>query len=130
MLAELTEKYIWVTFQVEGTHRYPEAETDPSLKTGGWDDVSFLAFPHRHTFHFKVYIEVKHNNRDREFIQEQRFMKRLFGDKIDIDFKSCEMLADDLYAELKKRYEGEERRIVIEVSEDNENGCSISYPST
>ena len=40
-------KMIWVTFRKEGTHRYPGADTDPKLATGGWDDVSFLGVPHR-----------------------------------------------------------------------------------
>lgn len=122
---------IWVTFSKEGTHRYPAAETDPNLATGDWDDVSFLANPHRHIFKFKVYIEVFHNDRDREFIQEKRFMERLFNTgTLDIDYKSCEMLSDDLYDELAKRYKGENRTIVIEVSEDGENGSIKTYNPT
>ena len=125
------ETYIYVKFQQEGIHRYPAAATDPKLATGDWDDVSFLAHPHRHIFHFKVYIEVFHDDRDLEFIQEKRFMQRLFDTgAMNIDYKSCEMLADDLYAHLKARYFPDgiaNRDIVIDVSEDDENGAVKKY---
>ena len=45
---------IFVRFQKEGIHKYPAAATDPSLATGDEYDVSFLATPHRHIFHFDV----------------------------------------------------------------------------
>ncbi len=69
-------KTIWVTFQKEGIHMYPGADTDPKLATGGWDDVSFLGVPHRHIFHFKVWIEVFHDDRDIEFIQFKTITSR------------------------------------------------------
>ena len=31
---------IWVTFNKEGVHKYPGADTDPRYATGDWDDVS------------------------------------------------------------------------------------------
>ena len=60
---------IFVRFQKEGIHKYPAALDDPALATGDEYDVSFLGYPHRHTFHFKVQIQVTHNDRDIEFIQ-------------------------------------------------------------
>jgi hypothetical protein len=39
-----SSKSIWVKFQKEGVHKYPGADTDPKLATGGWDDVSFLGY--------------------------------------------------------------------------------------
>ena len=57
---------IWVTFRKEGIHKYPAALTDPKLATGDEYDVSFLGYPHRHIFHFKVWIEVFHDDRDIE----------------------------------------------------------------
>lgn len=126
-----TEKYIIVKFTKEGTHCYPAAATNHKLATQEWDDVSFLANDHRHIFHFKVYIEVFHNDRDLEFIQEKRYMERLYSkDTLEANYKSCEMLADDLYGMLLKRYHNQNRRIRIEVTEDNENGCEITYPRT
>ena len=32
---------IWITFEKEGIHKYPGADTDPRYATGDWDDVSF-----------------------------------------------------------------------------------------
>ena len=52
------QRSIWVTFNKEGVHMYPGADTDPKLATGDWDDVSFLGIPHRHIFHFRVRIQV------------------------------------------------------------------------
>ena len=123
---------IWVTFQREGIHKYPGADTDPKLATGDWDDVSFLAYPHRHIFHFRVWIEVFHNDRDIEFIQFKRWMERLYAEVdsstsvLQLDFKSCEMIADDLASEIQAMYPN--RWLKISVAEDNENGCEIEYP--
>ena len=112
---------IWVTFRREGIHRYPAALEDPNLATGGWDDVSFLGHPHRHIFHFKVWLRVFHDDRDVEFIQFKRWLENLYGDKLQLDYKSCEMIADDLYNEIIQKYGN--RAVWIEVSEDGENGC-------
>ena len=122
------ERSIWVTFNKEGVHMYPGADTDPKLATGDWDDVSFLGIPHRHIFHFRVRIEVFHNDRDIEFIQFKRWMQRLYDVEgvLELNHKSCEMIADDLYKEISAKYPG--RFVEIDVSEDNENGCLITYP--
>ena len=114
---------IWVTFTQEGVHKYPAAATDPKLATGSWDDVSFLGIPHRHIFHFRIWLEVFHDDRDVEFIQFKRWLQRLYNVEgvLQLDYKSCEMIADDLYAEIIKKYP--DRKVWIEVSEDGENGC-------
>ena len=120
---------IFVTFQKEGIHRYPAAATDPALATGDEYDVSFLANPHRHIFHFRVTIDVFHNDRDIEFIQFKRWLENLYKDAIlALDYKSCEMIADDLYLQIAQRYPN--RCVTIEVSEDGENGCLIAYNLT
>jgi len=75
------KREIWVTFTKEGVHKYPGADTDPMLATGDWDDVSFLGYPHRHIFHFRVCIEVFHNDRDIEFIQFKRWLERLYSEE-------------------------------------------------
>jgi hypothetical protein len=123
------QRKIFVTFQKEGIHRYPAAATDPLLATGDEYDVSFLAMPHRHIFHFRVAIDVFHNDRDIEFIQFKRWLENLYNDAIlALDYKSCEMIADDLYLQIAQRYPN--RCVTIEVSEDGENGCSIEYNLT
>jgi hypothetical protein len=119
-------KMIWVTFQKEGMHKYPAALTDPSLATGDEYDVSFLGYPHRHIFHFKVWISVTHNDRDIEFIQFKRWLLNLYKDAIiSLDYKSCEMMSDDLYDMISQKYPS--REVWIEVSEDGENGSFIKY---
>ena len=143
-------KMIWVTFQKEGIHKYPAALTDPSLATGDEYDVSFLGYPHRHIFHFRVWISVFHNDRDIEFIQFKRWLLSLYTEAggsnvlrdrsisdnqdrtglaqtttLQLDYKSCEMMSDELYEVIKARYPG--REVWIEVSEDGENGSFIKY---
>ena len=122
---------IWVTFQKEGIHCYPAAATDPKLNTAGEYDVSFLASPHRHIFHFRVWIDVFHNDRDIEFIQFKRWCESLYSGQsavLELDWKSCEMISDDLYIQIADRYP--DRAVWIEVSEDGENGCTIKYELT
>jgi hypothetical protein len=119
-------KFIFVTFQKEGMHRYPAALTDPALATGDEYDVSFLGYPHRHIFHFKVWISVEHSDRDIEFIQFKRWLLNLYKDSIlALDYKSCEMISDDLCEVINKKYPN--REVWIEVSEDGENGSFIKY---
>ena len=119
-------KLIWVTFRKEGIHKYPAALDDPKLATGDEYDVSFLGYPHRHIFHFKVGIEVFHHERHIEYIQFKRRLEKLYSDKtLQLNFKSCEMISDDLYAEIIKRYPN--RDVEIEVSEDGENGSHAYY---
>ena len=122
------ERKIWVTFRKEGIHKYPAAATDPSLATGDEYDVSFLASPHRHIFHFRVWIDVFHNDRDVEFIQFKRWLEKLYSSNqgvLSLDYKSCEMIADDLYLQIATRYP--DRAVWIEVAEDGENGALIKY---
>jgi hypothetical protein len=125
-IKEAAERKIWITFRKEGIHRYPAAATDPLLCTAGEYDVSFLANAHRHIFHFRIWIDVFHNDRDIEFIQFKRWVEGLYNkDILALDFKSCEMIADDLYIQIADRYPN--RAVWIEVAEDGENGCLIKY---
>ena len=127
-IVDAAERKIWVTFRREGIHCYPAAATDPKLNTAGEYDVAFLANPHRHIFHFRVWIDVWHNDRDIEFIQFKRWLESLYSGSntvLALDWKSCEMIADDLYIQIANRYP--ERAVWIEVAEDGENGCLIKY---
>jgi len=128
-IREHAKRMIWVTFQREGIHKYPGADTDPSLATGDEYDVSFLGFPHRHIFHFTVGIQVFHNDRDIEFIQFKRWLEKSFNDGLmQLDYRSCEMVSDELYDMIATRYP--KRDIEITVSEDGENGATIYYNAT
>lgn len=128
-IMQSAKRMIYINFQKEGIHKYPAALEDPNLKTGDEYDVSFLGYPHRHIFHINVAIEVFHNDRDIEFIQFKRFCERLLSEGVvQLNYKSCEMISDDLYEQIASRYP--ERDVHINVSEDNENGCTIYYNTT
>jgi len=125
-IMDRADRKIWVTFRKEGIHKYPAAATDPALATGDEYDVSFLGVPHRHIFHFRVWIDVFHNDRDIEFIQFKRWLENLYsGGTLVLNFKSCEMISDDLYVQIATRYPN--RSVWIEVAEDGENGALIKY---
>jgi len=108
--------YIWVTTQKELIHHYPDAPKD----------VEFLRNPHRHMFHFKIYLAIKHADRDIEFIKFKRWLESTLDFVAsDIDNASCEMLAGTIAQQIKLDYPG--RKIKIEVSEDGENGVLMEY---
>ena len=118
----MNEKRIFVTFQKEGIHKYP----------GAPEGVEFLQYPHRHIFHFRVEIDVFHDDRDIEFILFKRELERLYfegdeGPTLELDYKSCEMMADDLSEYIYEKYP--HRNFTITISEDGENGAVCSYNS-
>ena len=115
-------KMIWVTFQKAGMHCYPSASTDPRLS-----DVNYLGSIHRHLFKFKVSIEVFHDDRDIEFHQFLNWLTSLYDQSIlKLDYKSCEMISDDLAVSIRTKYPN--RDVEIECSEDGECGSTIRYP--
>lgn len=117
----ITRTTIWVTFQREGIHRYPAAT---NLK-----GVEFLASDHRHIFHFRVELQVFHDDREVEFILFKRELEALYSkDLLQLDHKSCEMIAKDIFNYLDDSpiYGGRSRYVDIQVSEDGENGASIN----
>lgn len=112
---------VWCTFQKEGIHLYPQAAIDPKLS-----EVSFLGVPHRHMFHFRVEIEVFHDDRDIEFIMFKRELENLYAQgTLQLNHRSCEMLADELATYILDKYAG--RDLCITVSEDGENGATCRY---
>ena len=122
----IANRYIKVSFQREGIHKFPGADTNPDYATGDWRDVSFLGYPHRHIFYFYVTLGVSHNDRDVEFIQFKRELERLY-DEVDsstavlkLDYQSCEMIAESLINYIEEKYPN--RAVRVEVYEDNENG--------
>lgn len=112
----ITNRKIYVTFEKEGIHRYPDAPAG----------VEFLKNPHRHIFHFRVDVQVTHNDRDIEFILFKRELESLYSEAtLQVDYKSCEMLAEDLINYISGKYPG--RSISVEVSEDGENGATLEF---
>ena len=77
-------------------------------------------------FHFNVKIEVFHNDREIEFLLFKRELEALYNDgALDLDFKSCEMMAEDLYLYINGAYPN--RDVTIEISEDGENGAIMEW---
>ena len=112
---------IWVTFQRKGLHFYPQAATDPTLA-----DVKYLGSEHRHLFHFNVGIQVFHDDRELEFHQFLNWIENLYNSKtLQLNHKSCEMIADDLAEQIAARYPG--RHLMITVAEDQECGSTTEY---
>lgn len=112
---------IWVTFAKKGLHRFPAAADDPKLA-----DVSYLGFPHRHLFKFKISIQVWHDDREIEFHQFLNWLESLYDTRVlELDFMSCEMLADSLAIKIQEKYPG--REIIIDISEDGECGAVATY---
>lgn len=112
----IANRKIFVTFQKEGIHRYPDAP----------EGVEFLKHQHRHIFHFTVWIDVFHNERDIEFILFKRDLEAQYAwGVLQMDQKSCEMLAEDLINYISNKYTG--RKISVIVSEDGENGAQLDY---
>jgi len=101
---------VWVTTLFEGYHRWKDAP----------DDVEFLRSFHRHVFDVRLGVEVGDDNREVEFFQ----LKREIGEFINKTFEgnhfefSCEQIAKQLLTKFNASY--------VEVSEDGENGATVS----
>lgn len=115
------KREVWVTFQKVGFHYFLGAATEEQ-----YVDVSYLSNKHRHLFKFRVSIEVFHQDREVEFHQFLNYCESLFDSgSIDINHKSVEMLADDLFSHIHDKYPM--RKVAIEISEDGECGAQITY---
>ncbi len=117
-VVDVSFRQIFCTLQVEGLHNWESCDID---------EVMYLKLPHRHVFHIKAIKTVYHNDRDIEFIKlkhsiQKHFREKYFSDKIACcDFKgmSCEMIAEELGTLFSLD--------VVEISEDNENGCILYF---
>ena len=111
--------FIKIKNQFEGIHRYKDAP----------DEVEFLKYDHRHIFTIRSKIQVFHEDRELEFIMVKRLIQRYLNERGDhsgcyyLGNKSCEQIAVEIYDLLKDRFG--ERKISVEVSEDNENSAII-----
>ena len=110
---------VFVSFQIEGFHRWPmAAEVFP--------EVAFLADRHRHMFHFKCYAYVSHTDRDEEFILLKRKIQKELRDAftkstsnvLEFGSMSCEDIGEWLLESFPALYK-------VEVWEDGENGALI-----
>lgn len=118
------ERSIEVKFVVPGLHHFPGAANSE------FRDVAYLAHPHRHSFVFRVLIDVEQNEREIEFLQFQDWLTLQYlipeGETVyDFGARSCETIAEELITRLVHRYPG--RYIQIQLHEDDENGAVLVY---
>lgn len=109
---------IWVSFDSEGWHNWPEAPKGRE----------YLRHPHRHLFSVVVVVAVGHDNRDIEFHDLKDRAQALFeGDGKLKGAQSCEMMARKLGNQLRQL---DQMPVVrVEVSEDGEFGAVIHWGS-
>ena len=79
MALDVTKRQIWVTFPKKVYICIRRQKMIRSVVTGDEYDVSFLGYAHRHIFHFKVAIDVFHDDRDIEFIGSKRWLESLYA---------------------------------------------------
>lgn len=129
----MIKRFVKVKTSFKGTHNWPECP---------YDEVAFLRDPHRHTFHVRLTVEVTHHDRDIEFFMLQMeadaVLKKLYGNEPirHLGRRSCEQIAEELYDGLSDKVrnfpatsngETQKRKIVIEVSEDNEVSAVVEF---
>jgi replicative DNA helicase len=121
-------RWAQVKYTMEGIHHYPDAP----------EAVSFLRHPHRHIFHIVLYVEQFHNERDVEYILLRKWLEhRCKTTQWDLS-SSCEHIAQVIGTHARAEYAGESmrrpdglfRRVMVEVLEDNENGCLLEFESS
>jgi len=107
---DYVKTFIIVTTDKVGFHKYDNAP----------DNVKFLRDLHRHKFHIKLGIEVKHDNRELEFFTVLYALESYIRDINEVG--SCEMFATNIYNFFKDFYS---RNCWVEVWEDKENGARV-----
>ncbi len=110
-------RLIYVQVQFIAFHRWKDAP----------DPVAFLRDFHRHMFHVKLSMSVSHNERQKEFFELQHTLDNYVKEhyvlqKMD---KSCETIAEEIMSHYSQWLDRNEV-ILVEVSEDGENGAIVS----
>lgn len=107
---------IWVTFELPGMHRYPNAP----------DEVAYLRNEHRHIFKFRVEITVHHDDREIEFHMFKNWLLSQYSKgTLQLNHNSCEMLASGLLERILLKYDCSKRTVSVDVSEDGECGATV-----
>lgn len=107
---------VHATTRFSSLHCWPEAPPE----------VAYLADPHRHEFHVRVEVPVRHADRDIEFILLKQFIDDVIeglGLTPNAGTKSCEQMATQLRDEVEREYEAS--GVSVTVSEDGENGATV-----
>lgn len=126
--------YIWVTWQHPYRHRWPNAPTK----------LAWLRQLHRHLLHFKLRLEIFTSDRELEFFEVQDWLEQTFFRLTDGDIAPQDNIwlteAMDEIVSATASMESiayaighlaltkfGEREIVVEVSEDGENGGGFQW---
>lgn len=115
----MIQTYITIRTEFEGYHYYPDAgKIDPRIE--------FLEHKHRHIFKVSVKISVNHFDRELEFFLVKWALEDFIksGNK---DYKSCEMIAQEILNQHLIPSYGKERYYEITVSEDGESDGIVEY---
>ena len=105
---------VWVTHTFAAAHHWPDA---PAHRR-------YLASTHRHLFHVDAEVTVRHDDREVEFHDLQDVVAaRCAALGTDLGAMSCEMVAAEVLAEVRRVYPG--RSYKATVSEDGECGATV-----
>lgn len=111
-------------------HRFPED------KGGTKESFPYLANNHVHMLEFNFWIEQHHNERDIEYLEADRIIRKdivfLFGgadyyNQENTRTWSCETIATNLYKKLIQNEVFKGRSIRISVLEDGRNGAYAEF---
>lgn len=109
----MKQQYIFIKTTFKSYHKYDNAPYN----------YSFLKNLHRHIFHLIIYIEVNiDKDRDIEFFYAKDIIDNLLKHEIFKTSQSCESYSSALYELMKKQTVFKNRKIIINLSEDDENG--------
>ena len=111
-----TTTYIDVSFDWVGYHCWPGAE----------GKHAYLSHTHRHHFEGEASIEVKHDDRELEFMAVLDYINSMLPQYEQAGSMSCEAIAKEILEGLTGMY-GEDRNMTVGVYEDGENGAFIVW---
>ena len=127
---------VFCTAQFEASHRWKDIPPE--------SPVQYLFYMHRHVFHVRLEVAVEHSDRDVEFF-ELKIKLRQFINKWDMglgelnkdrlplreqETHSCEQYAEEIWKQFDVEYGGKYNVRSVTVSEDNENGATLTTTST
>lgn len=113
----VSRKYstIVVRTEFEGVHAYLAAP----------EEVAYLRNVHRHKFYVEAEISVDHDDRELEFLMVKHYVDGMLKRTSFPVTVSCEQIAGRIGDSLIKKYGN--RRMIVSVFEDNENGGRVYY---
>lgn len=112
----IVSRSVWITTSYATLHNWPGAQKPKR----------YLASPHRHRFEVRASLTIDHPDRDIEFIAMQEAVELFVLDAFtpNAGARSCEMMAEEIAAWMAMAYPGR-TPIIVEVSEDGENGARV-----